>query len=308
MSAWEKIQRLVYRPDFFAQRNFKLKSGLRFYALLILIFVGLHILFAMPGTVRFFHTLFSGTWEEQVRIVKTVFPEELNITVTKGAVSTNQTEPYALPLPLEWRSTEADMPENLLVINTTKSIETSDFAKYDTAIIVSEYGFGFRNLEKGEFRIYDTREHGWNDTFSIDKSGYDAFITKAAHALRIALVVLIALLPFFLYGLFFVGILVYLLFGALVVWLAAKVRNWPLRYGEAYVAAMYLLPIPLLYNISFDILPGNYHGLPFAFSFILFLMALINFPKITPAVPEATVTPVVTAESVTSPSIEEEKK
>lgn len=39
MNAWEKIQRLVYRPDFFAQRNFKLKSGLRFYALLILILV-----------------------------------------------------------------------------------------------------------------------------------------------------------------------------------------------------------------------------------------------------------------------------
>lgn len=308
MNMWEKMQHLVYRPDFFTQRNFKLRSGLRFYALLILLFVGLNVLFAMPGTVRFFHTLFSGAWEEQVRIVKTLFPEELNITVTNGAISTNQTEPYALSFPIEWRSTEADMPENLLVINTTKPIETSDFARYDTAIMVSEYGFGFRNYEKGEFRIYDLREHGRGGNFSIDKAKYDMSVAKAASVLRTVLIIVIILLPFFLYGIFFVGILIYLFFGALVVWLAAKVRNWPLRYGEAYIAAMYLLPIPLLYNISFDILPGNYHGLPFAFSFILFLMALINFPKVTPAIPEATVTPVVTAESVTSPSIEEEKK
>lgn len=308
MTLWEKIQHLVYRPTFFAERNFKLKSGLRFYALLILIFVGLHVLFAMPGTVRFFQGAFSDVWEEQVRIVKSVYPEALHVTVTKGAVSTNQVEPYALPLPLEWRSTEANMPENLLVINTTKPIETSDFAKYDTAVIVSEYGFGFRNLEKGEFRIYDTREHGWNETFSIDKAKYDAFVAKAAHVLRTVLIVMVIMLPFFLYGVFFVGILVYLFFGALVVWLAAKIRNWPLRYGEAYIAAIYLLPIPLLYNISFDILPGNYHGLPFAFSFILFLMALINFPKVTPVIPETTATPIVITEGTASPSTGEEKK
>lgn len=286
MNIWEHLKNLVYRPEFFAQQNFLFRPALRFYAVLILAFVGLQILATLPGTIRFFQTVFSEQWQEQKAIVQNIFPEELVITVTNGAVSTNTSEPIVFPIPQEWRNSRADMPENLVVIDTTKPIETSDFTKQDTALIISEYGFGYHDFEKGEFRIYDTRDKDWRGSFTGDKAGYDGLITKLFQYLRVVIIVGTLVMPFLLYGMFFIGILVYLVFGALLVWAAAKVRNFPLSYGQAYVAALYLLPVPLLYDVFLTAMPHDYHGVPFAFSFILFIVALINFPKITAALQE----------------------
>lgn len=279
MNLLEKMKSYIYRPAFFAERPFRFRPALRFYAILVLVFVGLQILVTLPGTVQFFRTVFSENWQKQRAIVQSIFPAELVLTVTDGAVSTNVAEPYALPVPTAWQSPRSDMPENLVVINTKKPIETGDFSKENTAFIISEHGFGYHDFKKGEFRIYDTRDTQWRETFSADKTGYDALIAKVFHYLRIALIIGVVILPFLLYGMFFVGLLIYLIFGALLVFLAAKIKNWPLSYGQAYVAAIYLLPVPLLYDVFLTAMPRWYHGAPFAFSFLLFIMALLQFPK-----------------------------
>lgn len=288
MFMWKKIQTVFYRPEFFAHRQFLTeKKSLRFYAVLILAFLGFQILFSMPGIARFFHEVLSEEWQRQTNIVQRIFPEQLTVTVSDGVLSTNQSRPTVISIPIEWRSTAADMPENLIVLDTAKAIETADFARHDTLIILGKDSFGIHNPQKNEFRIINTRDHDWNESFTITKEGYDAFIAKTSRALRTFLIVITILLPLFLYVLFFVGILIYLLFGAGVVWIAAKVRNWPLSYTEAYVAAIYLLPIPLAYNLLFDILPGNQHPLPFTFSILLFLVALLHFPKMEHVLPVA---------------------
>ncbi len=66
----EKIRTLIYRPSFFEHRQFGLKKALRFYALLLLIFIGARIFLALPGLVSFYQdVLFSDFWGKQTAII-----------------------------------------------------------------------------------------------------------------------------------------------------------------------------------------------------------------------------------------------
>jgi hypothetical protein len=89
-------------------------------------------------------------------------------------------------------------------------------------------------------------------------------------------------LPVFVYFGLWIGYLAYSLLGALVVMIAAHVNGHTLRYGRAYLATLYLLPVP--FASSFLMSFGNSH-IPFVTTLSLFVMALVNFPK-APKLPE----------------------
>ncbi len=232
------------------------------------------------------HEVLSEHWDRQVAIISELYPAELVLSVRQGQISTNMPEPYALLLPIEWRTSEFAVPDNLLVIDTTKRIETQDFARQDTWFIIGADQVGFYNYEKNEYRINDVKQALSNESFTIHATEYSTLVTKVAHFLRIALLVGIALLPFLLYGLFFVGYLVYLIVGAFLVWLAMRFRGYTFSYARAYLSALYLLPLPFIYLVLLSLL--HMRGMPLGFTLVLFIATLINFPKklVAPAVPD----------------------
>jgi hypothetical protein len=127
MRFWNTLKNIVFRPDFFASATFTLKDGLKFYSLLLLLFIGLRILLALPNTVHLYQTVLSEQWQEQKNIIDDLYPDELKLTLKEGIVTTNVAQPYPLSLPEPWRSPKNNTPDNLLVINTDKPIETGDF-------------------------------------------------------------------------------------------------------------------------------------------------------------------------------------
>lgn len=279
---WKKIQHIVYRPEFFGAHTFETKKGLRFYSLLLLFFIGVKVFFALPGVVHFYQAILSDAWNKQQAIVTRMFPDELVLSIQNGKVSTNVSEPYAIALPEEWRTTSDATPAHFLVINTKKSIEKSDFATADTLIILGENGFGFHDPNKGEFRIYDVNPKDWEENASLDKEQFAGFVDYTASIIWWMLVIGGLLLPFIMYAVLWVSYLVYLVFGALIVWVGAKWRGHQITYGDAYVASMYLLPIPFLYEFLSSYGRGLAGNILFAFSLILFVMTLLSFRKVTP--------------------------
>lgn len=285
MKLWTWVKDRAYRPAFFVEQTFTLKQGLKFYAGLIALFVMALSLIALPGTVKFVHEVLSEHWDRQVSIISELYPTELVLSVRQGQVSTNMTEPYAIPLPLEWRTSEFAVPENLLVIDSTKRIETDDFAREDTWFIIGADQVGFFNYEKNEYRINDLSQALDGESFTIHADEYVQFVTQGAHYLRIVLLVGVALLPFLLYAMFFVGYLLYLLVGAMLVIITARFRGYTLGYARAYLSGLYLLPLPLSYLVLLSLF--HVQAMPLGFTLLLFVATLMNFPKkpLVPVVP-----------------------
>lgn len=278
---WQKIQHRVYRPEFFGAHVFETRKGLRFYSLLLLCFIALKVVFALPATVHFYQTTFSDAWIEQQSILKDVFPDELVVSMEQGKFSTNVSEPYVIPMPDAWRTSQ-DVPENLVVINTKKPIETSDFVQTETMIIISETSFGFRNPQSNERRIFDFDKRGWDEPTSLDKNQFVSLVSYTFNIIWWIAVIGCLLLPFIVYLALWIGYLIYLVFGALIIWGGAKWRGHQITYGDAYVAGMYLFPIPFLYEFLSSYGRGFAGNIPFAFSILLFVMTLVNFRKVIP--------------------------
>lgn len=282
----QRVQRIIERPDFFSSLSFTRGKIIRFYSLLILLFTLASVAIALPASLRFSRFLLSSDWHTQESIVMSLYPDELRVHVKGGEIVTNVTEPYAIAFPEAWRgiSGGTDMPENLLIIDTTKSIAADDFLIQKTWLILGKDTLGAWDQKEGKVSIYsfdseDTRKSA--DALTVTKTIYDRFVIDTFSVVQKVLLVGLCLLPVFLYIVYWLWYLLYLLFGAGVVWVVVKVRGYDLSYVDAYRAGMYLLPVPLIYDFFVMLLSHfPYVRIPFLFSIFLFVMALRNFPKV----------------------------
>lgn len=292
---WQTIKNILVRPDFFRNQSFGLKEGLRFYSLAILAFTLATVILMLPGFVRLVQTMTSGEWQNQQAIVKNIYPSELEVTIGKDGIATNVSEPYAIPFPKEWRSMSGDnvnIPQNLLIIDTTHPLELSSFESQDTLIIIGKQQFGFRDSKKGEFRVQEIQDFTSRENLILTATTFQHFVDKIFTTTRYVIVFFMLVFPFILYAMHWIGYLFYAFFGAIIVWFAVKIQGYRLTYGRAYLSALYLLPIPLIYDLLTSFMGGQPSArYPLVFSLILFIVALINFPKIE--IPE----PVLIAQS-----------
>lgn len=301
MDLFKKIKHIAYRPEFFKSRSFGAKGGLRCYSLLLLFFLAAKIIIALPDEIRFFQKITSPDWQKEQTAITDLYPAELKLSVKEGVVSTNVSEPYPIAIPKEWQSSESDAPKNFLVIDTTKPIETDDFAAQGTFLILGKNGFGYHDPKKGEFRIYDFRDKDWKGNMEIDREQYTSFITAAAKAIQRLFVIGFFSLPFLLYAFLWVIYLLYLVFGAVIVWIGARLQGHQISYGQAYAAGLYLIAVPFLYEFLWSYGQGVTFNIPFAFTIILFIMTLLNFPK---AATPVTVAPQSSPEKIPAASTE----
>ena len=106
------------------------------------------------------------------------------------------------------------------------------------------------------------------------------FVSRVSSVLQKVFLFGIFLLPVFFYVAYWIGYLIYLIFGAAIVWLVAKQRGYALSYKNAYKAGIYLLPVPLVYDFFVMVLSDFPHvRVPFLFTAFLVAMALRNFPR-----------------------------
>lgn len=282
MNILQSIQHLIERPSFFTSLDFTRGRTLRFYSFLILIFTAVSVVVSLPGAVRFVSTVASQEWQDQTEIIIGLYPDGLEVRAVDGIISTNAEEPLSIVFPESWRTQgQADMPENLLVIDTTKSIALEDFATKNTSFILGRNALGAWDQNEGKVSIYDLKNQGNKESFLLTKEGYTRFVASVSSVLQKVFLVGTFLSPIFIFMAYWIGYLGYLLFGAGVVWFVARQRGYALGYKNAYTAGMYLLPVPLVYDFFVTILSDFPHvRIPFLFTVFLAIMTLRNFPKI----------------------------
>lgn len=281
----ERIKDIFYRPNFFRAQTFTFGQSLHFYSLTVLCFVVMTVLTMLPSAVTVIQSIRSGEWQVQKSIVAGLYPENLTLTVNRDTVTTNQAGPVVIPLPKAWRAmAECDMrrcvreelPANLLVIDTKQPINQSDFETLDTVAILGAQEVGFHNPDRGETRIFNLNEAGFKETFTLTAPMFHEWVDRGFKALQIGLFVVAFFIPGVLYIGLWLGYLIYSLFWAIIVMLAAYIQGHTLPYGRAYLATLYLLPVPFVFSFLMSL--SHYH-IPFLTTILLFVMALVNFPK-----------------------------
>lgn len=283
MSFFRTLKRSVYDREFYrAVPGQGFSSAVKYFAILTaLLSLAVGIIFSSRVGWSLVYNSDVAMFRSQV---EGLFPDELVLQFGNGGVSSNVDEPYAIPFPEAWKES-ADvqserMPRNLLVINTGKPIEFADFSLYDTAAILSKDHIGFYDVSQEKFEIQNIGGLA-KESLTLDKAQYMRLIDTGAYYLKVIIVVLLCFSPLFLFLFLFPVYIVYLLFGAVVVWLAAKARGVRLTYKQAYACGLYLVTLPVLYEIL-AALWAPALVFPFDATLILFVLALVNFAPLFP--------------------------
>ncbi len=273
---FEKIQNIFYRPDFFRRQEFTGGQALSFYSLSILFLVLGFSLVLIPGiwgVNRFFE---SAMWQEQKAIIQSLYPDDLIITFEDGKLSTNQARPVVIPFPKEWSGKDGH-PAHLLVIDREAEVSRQAIERNDTFVLASETEIGFSDSREGKTEIIALTKMDIDKKIEITNSNFDYWVIERGSVLvQRGTLFLMSVLPLLMYLGLWIGYVVYALFGALVVWLAAHIRDHKLRYGQAYASTLYLLPASFVVSLLMSLV--GFH-IPLLFTLVLFGMALLNFER-----------------------------
>lgn len=291
MKVFDVLKSSIHDPVFYrAIGERRTSSAFGYFALLVLVS---SLISSVVPVVDIATFIFQPSEKKDAlrNEILTLYPSELAIRLENGVISTNVAEPYAIPLPDAFKEEmEASVryPTNLLVIDTGKSISSNDFETLDTIAILGRDSVGFYDPEKKKVEI-QSLEGVSRESFVLDSGKFASYVGIAERFAKGFGIALLFLIPILVFSAKLFGFLVYLLFGALVIWVVAKIRGAAWSYGTSYKAGLHLLTLPILYGIlsSAPFVPALH--VPLLFTAILAIATVINLVKLPePQMPIAT--------------------
>jgi hypothetical protein len=271
----------IYNPAFYQATKYAGASS-AFKNFLLLVFV---VSLATTASLGFSFWQWVSSTDDLRTFRETAlstYPDELVLEYRDGHVTSNVEEPYFIALPKKFQEGAAATsgeraPANLIVIDTTHTVSPDDFRRYDTAVILGSDAFWINDTRKGKIEI-QTFDNWSKAPFTIDKKKVTGYADRLAVVLKPVIIAFFVILPFLLFGIFSVGYLLYLIFGACVIWIVAKLRKTDLTYGQSYRLGLSLLTLPILYGLLSTFVPAL--GVPFLFTLILAIVTYLNLAPI----------------------------
>ena len=269
MKFFKNIKNSIYNPSYYNSviaNSFS--SSLKYFLLFILLLSLLTTIILSFTTIPKIKSSIDTIGKEILRY----YPDELEVVIKKGKVSTNVQEPYFIKIP-------GSGLENILVINTKVPFSLENFKDYKTACL----------LTKENLVCYDE-----NQTikispltnvpdFKLNKSIVSSFLTKIQPFFKL-------FYPFLIFVFFIVIFIsslwrmIYLFFGALLIWLVAKVKKVDIGYKKSYQLGLYLMTAPFLINflIKYVLKPfGVPLNIPYLFTIVLVITTVLNLKNKT---------------------------
>lgn len=280
MEFFNNVKKSIYSPDYYQEvlaRPFS--YSLRYFFLLVTV-VALLATIVISFSVLPKITSFLNMVDEKVL---QYYPDELEIVIEKGKASTNVQEPYFIKVPADWEQDDKVKPagmENILVIDTKAPFSLENFKNYKTACLLTEDSLACYD-DNQAVKITPLTQM---PNFKINEAVVSSFLNKVQPFLKLAYPIFI--LVFFL--VFFVSSaarLIYLLIGALLIWLVAKIKKVGIGYKKSYQIGLHLMTLPLIAGFLINhllTLFGIRIDPPYLFTIILVLAAFVNLkPKTT---------------------------
>lgn len=270
MGFFLKIKSSIYNPDFYSKiKNLSLGESLKYFFLLAL-------LLTIANSIILSYELGIKV-PQQIKdfINQTIssIPEDLEVSIDNGQVSTNKQEPLFLPFPQFDNQIPQDNLNNLLVIDTQTPFSATQFGQYKTLFWLTKDSLFYQNREFDQ-RSIDLSK---SDNFIINRNVITDWIGKINPWLNLLGPILILLV---FTGLFlgFSFNLVYFIFLAILIFFLASIFKWGLSYPEAYKTAIYSSTLSffvdlILFNTG---LYTGFFGFPFLFTLTSLCVTTIN--------------------------------
>jgi hypothetical protein len=274
MKFFADFKQSIYGPDYYQNVLVEPFSRALKYFFILIFFAA--VLSTAFFSITFIPKLSSFISTEGTNLVDK-YPPNLTITIKNGKASTNVQEPYfiKLPAPVKSQQAKGSQIENILVLDTNHSFSLDHFKMYKTACVLNDQSFA----------CYDKNQSikitSFPDTmnFSLDKAVLINFMARIKPFLTFLYPIL---MMFFFIGLFVaytILYLVYLLFGALVIWLVVRLKGLHMGYVASYKLGLHLITLPLIINLLLYAavnLSGMPFQIPFFFTILLVATTLLN--------------------------------
>lgn len=277
MNFFRQLAAAVSSPDLYLERiRQPLGKSVRFFFKLVLL---LTLISCIPAAISFFSSSANIGYKlnQTVHSVADQYPDELEVTIKDGKVTTNTEEPYFIKLPKN--NQDGQQPQNLIVIDTKTPFSAEKLAEYDSVawlakdtLVVSGGRSSGRTSEIRALPLTNIKD------LKINQKVVTEFIDKYSPWLKLVIPVFIifGLLAIFLFHL---AKLLYLLFVALVIMLAVKLLGAKLNYSQSYrVAILAAAPVFILQTVWRD---GLHLFWPvFATTLLSLVFAMLNLSKV----------------------------
>lgn len=274
MNIFVKIKNSIYNPEYYKEVIAKPFSySFKYFLVFALLFA---LVFTVVATTRFIPI--ANLLSQKAPELVNYFPQELTVTIKDGKASTNVQEPYFIKMPQELvtrqrkksKSVEVD---NIIVINTKDKFDLDTFNSYKTAVLLTENSVVYLDSNN---KISISSLSSIKD-FILDREKVLTFV-KMLEPL------LIIFYPIVFVGAYIGGFIVillkmvYLLFGALLIWLVVKIKGIKLGYKKSYIAGMQLMTGAIIVTSILDAISPKL-TFTFLFSILLVISAFINLEK-----------------------------
>jgi uncharacterized RDD family membrane protein YckC len=270
MNFFRKIKDSIYSPAFyFSVHKRPLSSAVGYMLLLSLLLT----IFASISPIYRFSTDGQAQINKFVNQVKNFYPQDLEIKIKDGKVSTNVKEPYVVPVPWKYhdknvKQTINDFP-NLIVIDTKTPFSVDQFNQYNAYIWIARDSVFIKNNGKIEANgLSKTPDTTINKT--LVASIINKFLPYLIFINPLAIIMI-------LIGIFLAHALrlIYLFILALLIWPLANILKKPLSYGESYRVGVYAITLGMLVELILGWSGSS--GFPFMFTLVSLFVVLINF-------------------------------
>lgn len=269
----EHIQKSIYSPEYYRELLTRPASySWKYYwSFTMLLAVFMTIASTIPLV-----PLVNNTLNDLSKNIIAYYPDELEVHIEKGVVSTNVSEPYYLAMPTILRENIATATElqYLGVIDTHTQVTVEQFKAYKAGFWISkEYLIAADG--NGGIRI---SKFGPQMTHTINESSVQSLMDSLQPFFKfvapiLVLVIFVAMLMSFVLN------LLYLLFGAFLVWLMSKLMKQNFTYGTAYRLCLHATTLPLIVGLAFSLLPISGGSIPFFSTILLLIVVYMNFYK-----------------------------
>ena len=270
MNFLRKIKDSVYNPDFYSDllKNNDKKLALRYFFKLSCF---LALIMTIWFLIAFYPKFTSFTSKENIQTLISTYPEKLELVIKKGELSTNlEKEPYFIKGNADLNTSKNKT--NFLVIDTKNEITLETFKKYDTLILLSKNTV---MSQDNNYKITIQELKNFPD-ITLNKEKINNWAGVIQPKIKYLLIIFIPLL-FIAFFLSQLAHLIYLIFGALIIWGIIKLKSQNIGYKNSYKIGLYAISTASILSVIAFITSTR---LPFLFySLVLAIVVFINVKK-----------------------------
>ncbi len=243
-------------------------------------FLGLNLLSAIVvyfGLVLFITPVFLVlTSKESQTELEKVFPSDLVITVKGGQLSTNQPEPYTIPLPKSLQSTKNFEIKNLITINTKEDFSYEAYTDSQSFVYVTKSVVAIPDNGRGQVKLNSLSKFGDividHDKFTSLVSMFFSFIKKLA---------IFAIIPVFVFVYVFntASNIIFIAVLSFIIWLIQMLTAKNKSYGAIFLEGLYLITPLIILDVLLVLIGVGSITLLDIVIYLLLYQLLIGYKK-----------------------------